>query len=234
MLSAAFPVRLSSQLLTAIGGPGRRIPDIRRLADLQLLERLTAAYPAAGAADGWRLRFGRELNATEDRKHFGPSGLPVIEGKHLGPFTVNVSACTARVPAGVARDLLPDERFTPAAPRLPRRLWRDQPTLTHRRRPPGRRRHHAHRLLPAHSASGTTSSISSAAFSTRMSSMRIGRLLMGGHVTTSLVEQLPLPLWRDSAIQRRIARLAERLSRRGLTDRDDGVAAGSSGATVWN
>jgi hypothetical protein len=38
------------------------------------------------------------------------------------------------------------------------------------------------------------------------------RLLMGGHVTTSLVEQLPAPAWRDTRLERRIAALAEELS----------------------
>jgi hypothetical protein len=40
------------------------------------------------------------------------------------------------------------------------------------------------------------------------------RLLMGGHVTTSLVEDLPLPPWTGSALERRIARLGRRLSER--------------------
>src|SRR5262249_48072793 len=39
------------------------------------------------------------------------------------------------------------------------------------------------------------------------------RLLMGAHVTTSLVEQLPVPPWTDAPLQRRIARLAARLAR---------------------
>jgi hypothetical protein len=39
------------------------------------------------------------------------------------------------------------------------------------------------------------------------------RLLMGGHVTTSLAEQLPVPVWTMSRQQRRIARMARRLAR---------------------
>jgi hypothetical protein len=42
----------------------------------------------------------------------------------------------------------------------------------------------------------------------------LARFLMGGHLTTSLVESLPAPAWRRSADQRRIARLAMALSRR--------------------
>jgi hypothetical protein len=49
---------------------------------------------------------------------------------------------------------------------------------------------------------------------------RIVRLLMGGHLTTSLVEDLPVPVWRGVEEERRIAALARRVSRRA----DDGVA----------
>ena len=41
------------------------------------------------------------------------------------------------------------------------------------------------------------------------------RMLMGGHVTTSLAEQLPVPVWDGRASQRRIARLGRRLASRG-------------------
>ena len=37
-------------------------------------------------------------------------------------------------------------------------------------------------------------------------------MLMGGHLTTSLVESLPVPPWMGSPRQRRIARLARRLA----------------------
>ena len=38
-------------------------------------------------------------------------------------------------------------------------------------------------------------------------------MLMGGHVTTSLVESLPVPVWTGDASQRRIALLAHRMAR---------------------
>ncbi len=37
---------------------------------------------------------------------------------------------------------------------------------------------------------------------------------MGGHVTTSLAEQLPVPVWEADTSQRRIARLGRRLAGR--------------------
>jgi hypothetical protein len=49
--------------------------------------------------------FGRELNATDDRKHFGARRrgselLPIVEGKHLSPF----QAAVQRVEQGVSID----------------------------------------------------------------------------------------------------------------------------------
>ncbi len=40
----------------------------------------------------------------------------------------------------------------------------------------------------------------------------IVRMLMGGHVTTALVESLPVPVWAATPEQRRIAELGERLT----------------------
>ena len=65
-----YPIRLSRGLLEAVSGKARRIPDIRRQGDLELLERLTSAHPSLGSPDGWRAEFGRELNATDDRALF--------------------------------------------------------------------------------------------------------------------------------------------------------------------
>ena len=64
------------------------IPDLRTPIDLQIVERIVHRFPRLADADGWGAKFGRELNATDDRRHFhrhGP-GLPVLEGKHIEPF----------------------------------------------------------------------------------------------------------------------------------------------------
>lgn len=67
------------------------IPHVRHARDLRVLTALAAA-PALGEPP-WRLRFGRELNATEDRAWLhdgrpGPHALGVVEGKHLRSFAV--------------------------------------------------------------------------------------------------------------------------------------------------
>ena len=58
----------------------------------------------------------------------------------------------------------------------------------------------------------------------------IVRLLMGGHVTTGLVEGLPIPRWEGTPGQLRIAELAERLAgnpgdNAALTKLNESVAA---------
>ncbi len=58
----------------------------------------------------------------------------------------------------------------------------------------------------------------------------VTRLLMGAHVTTSLVESLPAPVWTGSAADRRIARLATALASR--TQRSTAVLRTSLQAAV--
>ncbi len=107
-----YPIRLSRGLLEAVSGKARRIPDIRRQGDLELLERLTSAHPSLGSPDGWRAEFGRELNATDDRLCFGASGLPVLEGKHIRPFAADVSGATLRIDREVAWRRIRSGSFT--------------------------------------------------------------------------------------------------------------------------
>jgi hypothetical protein len=68
--------------------------------------------PRLDAAHGWRVRFGRELNATDDKRHFRPraqasrGALPVIEGKHLEPFRARLADAACVVDDDTARRLL--------------------------------------------------------------------------------------------------------------------------------
>ncbi len=102
-----WPIRLTPTRVAAIGGASGRIPDLRRTQDLEWLDRLLSRHPRLGA--GWGLRFGRELNATDDRKHFGRHGLPIIDGKHVQPFVVDARAVTRRLSRARAARLLPDD-----------------------------------------------------------------------------------------------------------------------------
>jgi hypothetical protein len=105
-------VTLTRPLLEQLSGEQIAVPDVRSTRDVDILHAVVFTTPALGDAGGWHVRFGRELNATDDRRHFsrGPEGLPVVEGKHLGPFTVDVSAAPLRIAPHVAAKLLDPAR----------------------------------------------------------------------------------------------------------------------------
>jgi hypothetical protein len=105
-------VPLTRPLLERLSGEQMAVPDVRSRRDLEILHVIAFTTPALGDANGWHVRFGRELNATDDRRHFdrGLAGLPVIEGKHLGPFTVDVAAAPLRIAPGTAATLVDPAR----------------------------------------------------------------------------------------------------------------------------
>jgi hypothetical protein len=103
------------------------IPEIRGAADLRILEQISARIPTLDSADGWRVSFGRELNATDDRNLFVPferdcHGRAVLEGKQIEPFRVCIDSCQYQL-----RD---DARVTIA--RRPRLAYRDVASATNR------------------------------------------------------------------------------------------------------
>jgi hypothetical protein len=208
---SSYPVRLSPGDLSTMSGPALRVPDARRGGDLDLLRRLTREFRPAGDSATWALSFGRELNASEDRDAFGSEGLPVVEGKHLSPFAVDVRGVDRRVPAQEARRRLPDRRYD-----SPRLGYRDVSGV-------GNKLALIAAIVPAgvvttHTVFCLRSPIEiarqhflCACFNSYVLNAVV-RMLMGGHVTTSLVEQLPLPAWRGDAGDRRIARLSARMA----------------------
>ncbi len=90
----------------------------------------STAFPGSTPSDGWNVRFGRELNATDDRGHFyaGRSGLPVIEGKHIEPFRALVDRAAQRISERSAARLL-DAAATFSRARL---AYRDVASSTNR------------------------------------------------------------------------------------------------------
>jgi len=209
---AAFPIRLSRTRLSTAGGSARRVPDARSASALDALVRLCRDHPRLGAHDGWNVRFGRELNATDDRGRFGAAGLPVIDGKHLAPFVVDPSASTRRIVRREAERRLPDRRFD-----RPRLAYRDVSGVGNRRC-----------LIAAIVPAGVVTTHTLFCLRTPLPAVRqellcalfnsdvldaVVRMLMGTHVTASLVADLPVPAWRDSDAERRLAALARRLAR---------------------
>ena len=119
-LTRAFLSRLS-------GTDDLGIPELGGEADLRLLERISAAYPRLGSADGWNVQFGRELNASDDRKHFEPfeaggSARPVVEGKQIDPFRIDLARSRYQLKTGA-----PDR-----VPRRARLAYRDVASATNR------------------------------------------------------------------------------------------------------
>ena len=100
----AFPVTLTPEALARLAPRDLACPSVRDADDLARLLRLAAAFPPLSDPSGWGVRFGRELNATEDRHRFvpGKAGFPVVEGKHLAPFAVDLDATTLALPKEAA------------------------------------------------------------------------------------------------------------------------------------
>ena len=104
----AGAVRIPRALLERVGGESLAIPDIRAPADLEILSAMAFRAPALAAPDGWGVHFARELNASDDRPHFRSDGigLPVLEGKQLRPFGVDLGASRHTITRSAAARLL--------------------------------------------------------------------------------------------------------------------------------
>jgi hypothetical protein len=113
------PVVLTRRLLARLSGEDDLgIPNIATAPDLALVERLSAVVPRLADEGGWNARFGRELNASDDRRAFAPykgsrTARPVVEGKQLEPFRVALGRCRHEVGADAAA-----ARRVPGRPRL--------------------------------------------------------------------------------------------------------------------
>jgi hypothetical protein len=134
----ALPVALTPALVERISGPALLIPELATPMDVRIVDRIAAGLPALGAAEGWHARFGRELNATDDRGSLIPASdvpatpapdlLPVLEGKQIEPFRADVAAVRFFIRREEAERLLDAER-TCARPRL---VYRDVAASTNR------------------------------------------------------------------------------------------------------
>jgi hypothetical protein len=99
-------VKVPLTLVRRFSGAGLAVPELRSDTDRSIVANVLARVPPLGSEDGWHVSFGRELNATDDREHFGASGWPVLEGKHLDPFIANADAATQFIDPAIAERLL--------------------------------------------------------------------------------------------------------------------------------
>ena len=121
-LGRAFLDRLSGRQLV--------VPEIRTPRDLEIVTAAAFGSPPLGSADGWQVTFGRELNATDDKRHFveGGNGIPVIDGRHIQPFAADPARARYRVPLRVAGRLAGAR----GVHRRPRVAYRDVASPTNR------------------------------------------------------------------------------------------------------
>jgi hypothetical protein len=114
---AAAPLTIARTRLEAWSPQHLTVPEIGSAAALAIVTNIFDRVPALGDVRGWQARFGRELNATDDRPHFvrirkpSRSLLPVIEGKHLAPFHVEAERSEFAIPARTAMSLLQPAQF---------------------------------------------------------------------------------------------------------------------------
>ena len=212
--STWFRVRLTPDLIARLSGDTLTIPELRTEMDVAIAERSALLFPPLGSDAGWKASFGRELNATDDRAHFGRAGLPIAEGKHIEPFRAHLDACDQYISAAKARALLDPPLFE-----RPRLAYRDVASSTNKVT-----------LIAAILPAGCVSTHT--LFCLRTKTPRASQYFLCGlfnslvvnylvrmrvttHVTTATVERLPIPPADYSpSAHREIAALARHLSRR--------------------
>jgi N-6 DNA Methylase/Eco57I restriction-modification methylase len=218
--TGAGGIAVTVDLLRRVSGEGLAFPDVRDPMDIALLERLHAAHPPLASADGWQVKFGRELNVSDDRaliepigRPGRPGGIPVIDGKHLRPFTISLDAVTMMV--------RPEQLSTVRA-RLPdvgrmRLGFRDVASPTNRLTLIAA-------LLPADAVSTHTVSCVKTSLAidaqwclcallNSFVANYLVRVRVSTHVTVALMERMPVPRpLLESSLHRELADLARRLS----------------------
>jgi hypothetical protein len=194
------------------------IPSLRGRADLRLVERLVAVWPALSDARGWGARFGRELNRSDDCRLFSrtASGTPVVEGKHVDPFAVRVRDCEWRMPERAAL-LRPGIREAAARHRL---AYRDVASASNRLTliaaivPPGAVT--VHTLFCLRTALPPGDQVFLCCMLNSFVANYLVRLWVTTHLGTTTVERLPVPRPPDAcAAAARIRLLGGELIRAG-------------------
>ncbi|HZT78230.1 MAG TPA: N-6 DNA methylase [Vicinamibacterales bacterium] len=189
-------VRLSIAALERLSGRTLAVPYVRTPTDLAIVERAATLFPALGDARGWGATFGRELNATDDRALFRPRGhgWPLVDGRHVSPFRTAVDEAERAVWPSDVRRAFPDGRCE-----RPRLAYRDVASATNRTTliaamlPP--------RCVSTHTLFCLRSSLAArdqqflcGLFNSLVLNFLV-RLRVTTHVTTAIVEQLPVPPW---------------------------------------
>jgi hypothetical protein len=193
--AGAGTLPLSRALIERISGDSLAVPEVRAPIDLEIVSTVSFQVPASGAPDGWNIRFGRELNATDDRPHFSESGegLPIVEGKQIAPFHVDTSTSRYRIPSSTAGKLLDPERTF----RRARLAYREVASATNRLTliaaivPAGVATTHTVFCLKD-DLDERTQVFLCGMFNSYVANYLV-RMRVGTHVTAAIVARLPLP-----------------------------------------
>jgi hypothetical protein len=205
-------IAISRELLDRVSPGSLAIPDVRSTEELRLLDRLWRLGVPLSSPNGWNARFGRELNATDDRHLFNaPAGLPVLEGKHVEPFRVHAAHAMRFADADVMRARFPALGFARA-----RVAYRDVSGATNERTliagvvPPNAVT--THTLFCCRTPMNAGERHVLCALLNSFVGNWIARRWVSTHVTVALMERIPFPtpagLGREAV---RLATLAESL-----------------------
>jgi hypothetical protein len=214
---ARAPLVLSRRFLARLSGEDDLgVPELATDADLAIVEAVSASAPRLGAKEGWHAAFGRELNASDDRESFAPSGQyatcrPVIEGKQIDAFRVAIGSSRLVVrPSAAANRRIP---------RRARLAYRDVASATNRLTLIAA-------IIPARAVTThtlfclrtplplATQRVLCALLNSYVANYVI-RLRVNTHVTVSLVSRLPVPVVHPGNPRfTRLERCAETLARR--------------------
>jgi hypothetical protein len=216
------PLALARTRLQAWSPDLLTIPDIADADTLRLIATIRERIPTLSDRGGWQARFGRELNATEDRSHFvrhrrpGRSLLPIVEGKQLTPFQVAVGRSEWAIPRAAAQAVLGTASFD-----RPRLAYRDVAgatntlTLIAAELPPGTVSTHtvfvSKAVLPEPSRWCLLALLNS------LVANFLIRVEVSTHVTAALMARLPVPRPPDGEpVIDRLAALARDVSVAGI------------------
>lgn len=221
---------LSRTRIEAISPEHLTVPEVGNPTALAILTGVSERIPALADASGWNVRFGRELNATDDRPHFirveGTRRvlLPIVEGKQLAPFQVDLARSTLGVPRAIAGNLLEASTSFDRS----RIAYRDVASATNKLT-----------LIAAMLPAGTVSTHTVFCQKTPLADEEqwcllglmnsltanyLVRLQVTTHVTASLMARLPVPK-PAAPTRRRIADLARTLAASGIDAAPDVYAA---------
>jgi hypothetical protein len=226
-------IALTRSLLEQLSGDQMAIPDVRSSGDLDLLHTIAFNIPAVGDRDGWNLHFGRELNASDDRRYFdGDSpGMPVVEGKQISPFHVDTQAVRFRIAARTAARLVDPVRTFLRA----RLAYREVASATNRMTLIAAivpRARSPHTVFCLKESIDDESQLFVCGMLNSFVANYLVRLRVSTHVTAGIIDRLPVPrpLRNDSDFRDRRAQPHAPSHAVGLCG--DGPAAGSRGSLV--